>query len=104
MSLPKKQYSRIEQYLNNIATKTGELPPKPYSRVEQYLEYIAINGLGDLDTIVSKVVEVINAQGGSTHIHSNADILEKFKLIDGQLYFEDIKLSSSDIVFETIEG
>ena len=104
MSLPKKQYSRIEQYLNNIATKTGELPPKPYSRVEQYLEYIAINGLGDLDDILSKVVEVINAQGGSTHIHSNADLLEKFKLRDGQLYFEDMKLSSSDIVFETIEG
>lgn len=104
MGLPKKQYSRIEQYLNNIATKTGELPPKPYSRVEQYLEYIATNGLGDLDTIVSKVVEVINAQGGSTHIHSNADLLEKFKLIDGQLYFEDKNLSPSDIVFETIEG
>ena len=100
-----KDYKELNDFLRPLYNKdwvTYIEPPK--GRPENVIEYIATNGLGDLDTIVSKVVEVINAQGGSTHIHSNADLLEKFKLIDGQLYFEDIKLSPSDIVFETIEG
>lgn len=46
MVLPKKPLSRVEQYLNKVATGTGELPVQPLSRTEQYLAYICENGGG----------------------------------------------------------
>lgn len=46
MALPDYPITREEQYLNNIATGSGEIPPYPVTRVEQYLDYIAEHGGG----------------------------------------------------------
>lgn len=44
MSLPENPESRLEQYLQNIATGEGEYPANPDSRLEQYLDYIIEHG------------------------------------------------------------
>lgn len=46
MALPEVPISRNEQYLNNIATGSGDVPEYPVSRIEQYLAYIAEHGGG----------------------------------------------------------
>ena len=57
-----KPRSRIEQYLNAIATgNTQELPSKPQSRVEEYLELILNKSSNDSD---SKQEEEITLTGG----------------------------------------
>lgn len=45
-NLPKKPFTRVEQYLSNIVGETTSLPKKPLSRVEQYLAYIVEHGGG----------------------------------------------------------
>ena len=78
MSLPKKQYSRSEKFLNYIATGEGELPT-PQSRTEIYLDYIARNG----------------GIGGGTggHYHANKSVLDKISEND-----------LNNTIFETVEG
>lgn len=44
--IPDVPQTRIEQYLNKIATGDGDIPDAPQTRVEQYLNYIAENGGG----------------------------------------------------------
>lgn len=46
MSLPINPESRLEQYLERIATGEGEIPDIPDSRLEQYLDYLCKNGSG----------------------------------------------------------
>lgn len=48
-SLP-SPISRREQYLNLIATGSGEIPESPISRIEMYLDYIARHGGGGQGT------------------------------------------------------
>lgn len=44
--LPSDQINRLEQYLNYLATGSGEIPSEPQNRLEQYLEYLCENGGG----------------------------------------------------------
>jgi len=46
MPIPSYPENRREEYLNNIATGSGEIPPYPENREEQYLDAIAKNGGG----------------------------------------------------------
>lgn len=46
MPIPSYPENRREEYLNNIATGSGEIPPYPENREEQYLDAIARNGGG----------------------------------------------------------
>ena len=46
MPIPSYPENRREEYLNNIATGSGEIPPHPENREEQYLDAIAKNGGG----------------------------------------------------------
>lgn len=60
MSLPSKQYSRVELFLNAIATNKIDNLPSPQSRMEIYLDYIAKNGNKlDLKEITSSQVDEI---------------------------------------------
>ncbi|MCX0363201.1 hypothetical protein LI063_03355 [Clostridium perfringens] len=57
-----KPRSRIEQYLNAVATgDTKDLPSKPQSRIEKYLELILNKSSNDSD---SKQEEEITLTGG----------------------------------------
>ena len=49
-------------------------------------------------------INAINTSGGSSHVHANMDLLSKFKVVNGDLYFGDYNLNNSNVVFETIEG
>lgn len=44
MAIPNSPLTRLEEYLNNIATGEGAIPDVPLTRIEQYLDYIAKNG------------------------------------------------------------
>lgn len=44
--LPNDQINRLEQYLNYLATGSGDIPSEPQNRLEQYLEYLCENGGG----------------------------------------------------------
>lgn len=46
MALPNNPITRVESYLNRIATGSGDIPEYPMTRMEQYLDYIAENGGG----------------------------------------------------------
>lgn len=46
MPIPSYPENRREEYLNNIATGSGEIPPYPENREEQYLDAIAKGGGG----------------------------------------------------------
>lgn len=62
MPIPSYPENRREEYLNNIATGSGEIPPYPENREEQYLDAIARNGGGGGST-----------GGGVLVVHADAD-------------------------------
>lgn len=67
MALPDSPQSRGEEYLNNIATGSGDIPDVPQTRIEQYLNKIA-TGSGDIpdapQTRVEQYLEEIAENGG----------------------------------------
>ena len=44
----------------------------------------------------------INKINISSHVHTNLDVLGKFKEVDGDLYFNETNLNG--VIFETVEG
>ena len=54
MALPNEPWTRVEQYLNRIATESGTIPDEALTRVEQYLEFIAENGDSSLPSVTTE--------------------------------------------------
>lgn len=61
-------------------------------------------GIQEAKNYTDDAIQAINDGGGSNHVHSNMELLNKFKEIGGELYFGDINLNAANIIFETVEG
>ena len=70
--IPDVPQTRIEQYLNKIATGDGDIPDAPHTRVEQYLAEIAENGGGGGGEAVL-VNKTVSANGTYNASADNAD-------------------------------
>ena len=62
------------------------------------------DGIQEAKDYTDSAIDAINTNGGSSHVHTNMALLNKFKEVDGDLYFGDINLNSFNVVFETVEG
>ena len=88
MALPEKPLSRNEQYLNRIATGTGEIPEIPLSRIEQYLDVIAENTAGttaDIEALKASVSEILRSMADPydpAHTYTAGQLI----MYDGRLY------------------
>ena len=70
MPIPSYPENRREEYLNNIATGSGEIPPYPENREEQYLDAIAKNGGGGGGSGGGSVVVDITADNTTVTINN----------------------------------
>ncbi|MGL5191679.1 MAG: hypothetical protein ACRC7S_18720 [Cetobacterium sp.] len=61
-------------------------------------------GVQEAKNYTDDAIQAINDSGGSSHIHANMALLNEFKEVNGELYFKDINLNASNIIFETVEG
>lgn len=61
-------------------------------------------GIREAKDYTDEAIQTINNSGGSSHVHSNMAALNKLNERNGDLYYGDVNLNASNVIFETVEG
>lgn len=62
------------------------------------------DGINEAKDYTDEAIKSINDSGGSSHVHSNMAALNKLNERNGDLYYGEVNLNSSNVIFETVEG
>lgn len=99
--------TRIQQYLNRIATGEGTIPPYPITRIEYYLQYIIEHGGGGGASFEVVIVDELPETGENGKIYlvpnegEEPDIYDEYLWIQSESKFE--RIGSTRIEFTNME-
>lgn len=91
--------ARVVTYIQPKQKKVSNVNPSNLATKDELKD-----GIQEAKNYTDDAIQAINSSGGSSHIHSNIAALNKLNERNGELYYGDINLNASNVIFETVEG